>query len=112
MIAGAAVIWAVQIPSNYVNTVVGVSLMSMGFALISASVCSLFVRGSSTGQSMGTLQMLKNIGIGIGPPLLGYAFDVALQGAFFLVLLLALVGLVLAFIAPKQNQIITLVSTS
>ena len=112
MIAGAAVIWAVQIPSNYVNTVVGVSLMSMGFALISASVCSLFVRGSSTGQSMGTLQLLKNIGIGIGPPLLGYAFDVALQGAFLLVLLLALVGLVLAFIAPKQNQIITLVSTS
>ena len=109
-ISGAALIWAVRIPSSYVITVVGVSLMSMGLALISASVCSLFARGSSSGEAMGRLQLLKNIGIGIGPPLLGYAFDVALRGAFMLVFLLGLVGLVLALMAPKQPQVGTLVS--
>ena len=109
-IAGAAVIWAVQIPSSYVTTVVGVSLMSMGLALISAAIFSLFVCGSSSGKAMGRLQLLKNIGIGIGPPLLGYAFDVALRGAFMLVLLLGLVGLMLTLMATRHPQIGTLVS--
>ena len=89
---------------------VGVSLMSMGLALISAAIFSLFVCGSSSGKAMGRLQLLKNIGIGIGPPLLGYAFDVALRGAFMLVLLLGLVGLMLTLMATRHPQIGTLVS--
>ena len=104
-IAGAAMICTPQAPSSYATTVVGVSLMSMGLALISASICSLFARSASTGQAMGRLQLLKNIGGGIGPPLLGYAFDIGHRSAFMLALILGLIGLAAAALAPREQSI-------
>ena len=104
-IAGAAMICTPQAPSSYATTVVGVSLMSMGLALISASICSLFARSASTGQAMGRLQLLKNIGGGIGPPLLGYAFDIGHCSAFMLALILGLIGLAAAALAPREQSI-------
>lgn len=63
---------------GFIGTTLSLSLFSMSLGLAAPSIRTLFTQelpDASSGNAMGSVQSLQNIGSAIGPPSLGYMFD-------------------------------------
>ena len=77
-VIGAAVLITPTNSQHFLITTLGLSLFSMSLGLAAPSIRAIFnteIDTSSSGNSMGIVGSLQNIGSAIGPPLLGYLFD-------------------------------------
>ena len=81
----------------FVCTTISLSLFSMSLGLAAPSIRSLFtleLPNASSGNAMGSVQSLQNIGSAIGPPLLGYMFDkFSTEATFLSVFFIVLIGI-------------------
>ena len=81
----------------FVCTAMSLSLFSMSLGLAAPSIRSLFtleLPNSSSGNAMGSVQSIQNIGCAIGPPFLGYMFDkFSTESTFLSIFSIILIGI-------------------